>query len=190
MIDLRRHGGEAANQVGAQVVAGHQVDMQIGGEFDDVHVLAVGAAQFFDVGGALGFGLGGDPVGVDGVDGGFGAHDGDAGLGQGQGRVGVEGGTAHGVQSGAVGLAQNYADFGHDGVRNGRHHLGAVADNAGALDGAADHEAGHVGQKQQGNVEGVAQLHEARGLVGRIHEQHAALPLGLVMSASMSNDWF
>jgi len=66
--------------------------MQIGRELDDVHVLAVGAAQFFDVGDALGFGLGGDLVGVDGVDSGFGAHDGDAGLGQGQRRIGVEGG--------------------------------------------------------------------------------------------------
>ena len=36
----------------------------------------------------------------------------------------------------------------------------------GLLDLGADHDSGRVAQEQQRDVEGVAQLHEARGLVG------------------------
>ena len=55
--------------------------MEIGGELEDVDVLAVGSAQLLDVGGPLGFRQGGDLVGIDRVDGRFRAHHGDAGLG-------------------------------------------------------------------------------------------------------------
>ena len=44
----------------------------------------------------------------------------------------------------------------------------------------ADHEAGHVGQEEQRHVERVAGPDEARRLVGRVDEQHAALHLRLV----------
>jgi hypothetical protein len=55
-----------------------------------------------------------------------------------------------------------------------------VADDPLALDLGADHEAGDVGEEQQGNVEGVAVPDEAGGLVGGVREQDAALVLGLV----------
>jgi hypothetical protein len=54
-----------------------------------------------------------------------------------------------------------------------------TADDALALDLGADHEAGHVGQVEQRDPEGVAEPDEARGLVGAVGEEHAALVLGL-----------
>ena len=118
---------------------------------------------------------GGDLVGEHGVDRRLGAHHRDLGGGQRQRGDRVERRPAHGVQPGAVRLAHDHADLGHGGLGDGRDHLGPVADDALALDLGADHEAGHVGQEHQRQVEGVAQPDEAGALVGRVDEQHAAL---------------
>ena len=56
--------------------------------------------------------------------------------------------------------------FGTVASATARDHLRAVADDPLALDRLADHEAGHVGQEQQRDPEGVAQPDEARRLVG------------------------
>ena len=50
-----------------------------------------------------------------------------------------------------------------------------MADDPLALDRGADHEAGHVGEEEKRNVEGVTEQDEAGALVGRIDEEHAAL---------------
>ena len=53
-------------------------------------------------------------------------------------------------------------------------HASGVADHAGFLDGRADHEAGRVAQAHDGQIEGVAELHEARALVAGLYVEGAA----------------
>ena len=101
-------------------------------------------------------------------------------VGQGEAAVGVVRRARHRVQPGAVGLAHDHADLRHRGLGDGADHLGSVTDDPLALDGGADHESGHVGEKEQGDAERVARLDEARRLVGAVDEQHAALDLRLV----------
>ena len=116
----------------------------------------------------------------DRVDRGARPHHGDLGGRQRERAVGVERRPGHRVQAGAVGLADDHRDLRHGRLRHRRDHLRAVADDPLALDLRADHEARHVGQEQQRHVERVAGPDEARGLVGRVDEQHAALELRLV----------
>ena len=115
-----------------------------------------------------------DLVVEDRVDGRVGAHDRDLRAREREARVGVEGGPAHRVEAGAVRLAHDHRDLGDGGLGDRGDHLGAVADDAFALHLGADHEAGHVGEEQQRQVERVAAPHEACGLVGRVDEQDAA----------------
>ena len=61
-----------------------------------------------------------------------------------------------------------------------------MADDAATFDVGADHEAGHVGEKQQRNVERVAQPDKARGFIRRVVEQHATLLHRLVRKNSNS----
>ena len=117
----------------------------------------------------------GDLAGVHRVHGGVGAHHGDLGGRQRDAGVGFEAGSRHRVQAGAVGLAEDHRDRGHGGLAHRREHLGAVTDDALALDLRADHEPGDVAQVEQGDTEGVAQRDEAGRLVGRVDEEHAAL---------------
>ena len=55
-----------------------------------------------------------------------------------------------------------------------------MADDAPPLLVAAGQVAGHVGDGQQRDIEGVAAADEAAGLVGRVHVQAAGHDLGLV----------
>ncbi len=121
-----------------------------------------------------------DLVVEDGVDRRLRAHHGDRGARQGDAAVGLEGRPGHRVEARPVGLADDDGELRHGRFGDGADHLRAVADDPLALDRGADHEAGHVGEEEQRHVEGVAGLDEARRLVGRVDEQHAALLLGLV----------
>ena len=114
------------------------------------------------------------------VDGRLGAHHGDLRLREGQARVGLERRASHRVEAGAVRLADDHGDLRHRRLRDRADHLRPVPDDPLALDVLADHEAGHVRQEEQRDVEGVAGHDEARRLVGGIDEQHAALHLRLV----------
>src|SRR5207244_4289252 len=94
-------GLQARQDFRAQLAGGDDVvDDEVVGDGLDVDVAAVLVAFGLDEGGAL---LGvsdlGDVVGVDGVDGGLGAHDGNLGAGEGEGGLGLEGGAAHGVDA-------------------------------------------------------------------------------------------
>ena len=174
-------GGQAAGQLGAEVVGVDDgVHDQVGGQADQVDVLAVLALEPLHLGRPLGLGEGGQLVVVDGVDGRLRPHHRDRRGGQGQGGVGLEPGPGHGVQPGPVRLADDHADLGHGGLADGGDQLGPVADDALALDLGPDHEPGHVGQEHQRQVEGVAQPDEAGHLVGRVDEQHPALDHRLV----------
>ncbi len=121
-----------------------------------------------------------DLVEVDGVDRRLGTHHGDLRAREGDAGVGLEGRAGHRVEAGAVGLADDDRDLRHRRRADGADHLGAVADDPLALDGLADHEAGDVGEEEQRDVEGVAGVDEAGGLVGGVDEQDAALLLRLV----------
>jgi hypothetical protein len=59
-------------------------------------------------------------------------------------------------------------------------HLGAVADDARVLDLGADHEARHVLQEHQRDVERVADLDEVRGLVGESTSRMPPRCIGLL----------
>ena len=98
----------------------------------------------------------------------LGAHDADLRARPRDDQVGLVGAPAHDVVAGAVGLAHDDGDLGHRRRRHRVQHLGAVADDALVLDLRADHEAGHVHEEHQRDVERVADLDEARGLVGRV----------------------
>ena len=117
---------------------------------------------------------------VDGVDRGRRAHHRDRGRRQREAAVGIERRARHRVQAGAVRLADDHRDLRHGRLGDGADHLRAVADDPLALDLGADHEAGHVGEEQQRDVERVAGPDEARALVRGVDEQHAALDLRLV----------
>ena len=121
-----------------------------------------------------------DLVVEDGVDRRLRAHHRDRGAGQGDAAVGLEGRPGHRVEAGAVGLADDHRELRHGRFGDGADHLRPVADDPLALDRGADHEAGHVGEEEQRHVEGVAGLDEARRLVGRVDEEHAALLARLV----------
>ena len=102
--------------------------------------------------------------------------------GQQDGRV--ERGRTHDVVTQAIGLAQHHGHHRRCGIDDGRHQPRAVAHQAGGLGLRPHHQAGCVGQHQQGDVEGVADRHEAcrldgtvavdrSGQVGRLVGQHA-----------------
>src|SRR2546430_13516541 len=58
-----------------------------------------------------------------------------------------------------------FRSLGDGRLRGGEDHLGPVADDPGPFDLAADHEARHVGEVDEGDVEGVAEPDESRRLV-------------------------
>ena len=94
--------------------------------------------------------------------------------------VGLEGRAGHRVEPGAVGLADDHRDLRHRRLGDRADHLRPVPDDPLPLDVLADHEAGHVRQEEQRDVEGVAGHDEPRRLVGGVDEQDAALHLRLV----------
>ena len=94
--------------------------------------------------------------------------------------VRLVGAAAHDVVAGAVGLADDDGDLRHRRRAHHVEHLRAVADDARVLDLRADHEARHVLQEDERHVERVADLHEARGLVGRVDVEDAAEVVRLV----------
>ena len=176
------YAANAPDQVRAQVGRlHHRVDDELGGQVQDVDLRLVLGAQLLGAALALGGVLDRlELVVEDRVDRGLRAHHGDLGVGQRDAGVRVEGGPGHRVEAGAVGLAHDHRQLRHGRLGDGGDHLGARADDALALDLGADHEAGHVGQEQQRDVEGVAGPDEAGRLVGRVDEQDAAALLGLV----------
>ena len=56
----------------------------------------------------------------------------------------------------------------------------AVAHQRGLFDFGADHDAGRVGEGEHGDVERLAELHEARGLVGAVAIDRAGQMHGVV----------
>ena len=101
------------------------------------------------------------------------AHDGHLGPGPAEHAVRADVHAVHGDVGSAVGLVQDYVHLGHGGLGEGVQQLRAVADDAGLLLGDARQVARHVGEGDDGNAEGVAETHEAGGLIAGIAIQHA-----------------
>ena len=78
---------------------------------------------------------------------------------------GVERAAGHRLGAEPIGLAQHDGAERHGEVGAGHEQPRAVADQRGLLDLRPDHHAGRVAQEQDRDVEGVAELQEARGLV-------------------------
>ena len=76
----------------------------------------------------------------------------------------LEGLGGHHVVGAAVGLAGDHGQLGHGGLGVGVQQLGPVADDAAPLLAGAGHEPGHVDEADDGDVEGVAEAHEAGAL--------------------------
>ena len=74
--------------------------------------------------------------------------------------------AAHGEVPAAVGLAQHHPDLGHQRGGDPRHHGLVGAQDAVSFGLRADHQAGHVVQEHQGQVERIAQVDEI-GLLGQ-----------------------
>src|SRR5208337_1456928 len=116
----------------------------------------------------------------DDLDGAFGPHDGDLGGWPGKNAIGPQVLRAHGQMCAAVGLAKNDLDLGHCGRRIGEEHLGAVANNPAMLLLHAGHESGHVHERDQWNVERVAEADEPARLDRRVDVDGAGEHRGLV----------
>ena len=86
----------------------------------------------------------------------------------------------HGDVGAAVGFAEHERDFRHgrSGIRV--QHFRAVADDAAALLRLAGQEAGNVHERDQRDVERVAETDEARAFVGRVDVEHARLHRRLI----------
>lgn len=131
-------------------------------------------------------GLGGHILGgvqlllVDDLYGAIGAHHGDLGSGPGVVHIAPQMLGAHHTIGAAVGLAQDHGHLGHGGLGEGEEQLGAVADDAAVLLAGAGHEAGHILQGEEGNVEAVAEAHEASALDAGVVVEHSGHDLGLV----------
>src|SRR5947199_179509 len=127
-------------------------------------------AEFLHPACPLGFGIGRarDLLPEDDVGAAFRSHHADLGRRPCHDHIGLVRPPAHDEVSGAVRLAQHHGELRHGRLADRVQHLGAVADDAGALDLRADQEPRHVLQEHQWDVERVAQHDEACGLVGGI----------------------
>src|SRR3954451_18232622 len=164
---LARRGGEPPDEFGTQVGRlDDRVDDEFAGQMGDVDVaLVLFAFRGHERGPLDRVPDRRDLVGVDGVHGRLRTYDGDLGGGQRDRGVRLEAGSGHGVQPGAVGLADHDADLRYRRLGYRGDHLGAVADDALLLHDRTDHEAGDVGQEQQRHIESVAELYEPGRLV-------------------------
>lgn len=103
------------------------------------------------------------------------AHDTDAGVGPHPEEPGAVGAPAHAVVAGAVGAADDDGELGHVGAGDGRDELGAMLGDAVSLRGGADHEAGDVLQKDEGDAALGAELDEVGALDGGRGEEDAVV---------------
>ena len=96
-------------------------------------------------------------------------------------RVGERDARTRLIVSSPVSRSDRRRRRGRQGLEGHTHtHLGAVADDAAVLLARAGQEAGHVLERDERNVERVAEAHEARALHGRVDVQAAGRHLRLV----------
>mmetsp|Transcript_5902 Transcript_5902/g.14528 ORF Transcript_5902/g.14528 Transcript_5902/m.14528 type:complete len:493 (-) Transcript_5902:134-1612(-) len=110
----------------------------------------------------------------------LGAHHRDLGIRPCEVHVAAQVLGGHHVVGAAVGFAGDDGDLGHRGLGVGVEQLGTVLDDAAVLLAGAGHEAGHIDEGDDRDVEGVAKAHEARGLDAALDVQAAGQHQGLV----------
>eukprot|EP00123_Amoebidium_parasiticum_P013138 comp21793_c0_seq1/m.30974 comp21793_c0_seq1/g.30974 ORF comp21793_c0_seq1/g.30974 comp21793_c0_seq1/m.30974 type:complete len:426 (+) comp21793_c0_seq1:206-1483(+) len=110
----------------------------------------------------------------------LGTHDGN--FGRGPCVVGVTAQVlgAHHVVGTTVGLARNHGNLGDGGLGIGVQQLGTVANDTAILLGSARQETRHIHERQQGDVEGIAEPHKPGTLDGGIDVEAAGGHGGLV----------
>ena len=79
----------------------------------------------------------------------------------------------HHVVGAAVRLARDHRQLWHRGLGERVQQLGPVADDPAPLLARPGQEAGHVHEREQGDVERVARAHEARRLGGGVDVEHS-----------------
>ena len=80
----------------------------------------------------------------------------------------------------AVALAERHGHLGHRGLAIGVEQLGTVVDNGVILLTRTGEEARHVDERHDGDVESVAEAHEAGCLARCVAVEHAGIDAGLV----------
>ena len=80
----------------------------------------------------------------------------------------------------AVAFAQGDGDFGHSGFAVGIEQLGSVVDDGVVFLTSSGKEARHIDERNDGNVEAVAEAHEASRLAGSVAVKHAGIDGRLV----------
>jgi len=86
----------------------------------------------------------------------------------------VEAARRHRLRAEPVALAQDHGDIGHAHAGTDHEHAAHVADEGRSLGIRSNHETGRVAQGNDRQVEGIAELQEARRLVGRVRVDGAA----------------
>ena len=74
----------------------------------------------------------------------------------------------HHIVGAAVGFARDERDLGHGAFGVGIQQFGAVGDDAAVFLRGAGHEAGHIHQRDDGDVEGIAKSHKSGAFDGRV----------------------
>ena len=88
-------------------------------------------------------------------------------------------GAHHDVRA-AIRLAQGDGDLGHCGLAVGIEQLGTVQDDGVVLLTRAGQESGHVDERDDRNIEGVAETYETGTLTRGVHVEHTSIAGGLV----------
>ncbi|TNV85494.1 hypothetical protein FGO68_gene16356 [Halteria grandinella] len=110
----------------------------------------------------------------------LGAHHGYLGGGPGVVVVTVEVLGGHHIISTTIGLTGDEVDFRHSSLGIREQQLCAVLNNAAELLHGSGQEPGHVGERNEGDLECVAEPHEACGLDGCVNIEAPRQHLGLV----------
>ena len=122
----------------------------------------------------------GDVAPIDDVDGALGPHDRDLRLRPGEVEVGQHVLRVHDVVGAAVRLAGHDGQLRHRRLGERVQELRPVADDPAPLLARSRQEAGDVAEREQRDVEGVAEADEAGALLGRVDVEHAGELRGLV----------
>ena len=160
----------------------------LGGVYDLVQVHDAGCAPgfvaegpFLDLLVADGFAVPGfgDVLGVDYVDADGGVHKGDFGAGPGGDEGVVHAVAAEAVVGEAEGLAEDDGDAGDGGEGEGFEEHDGLVEQAVPFRLAADDEARHVGEEDEGDVEAVAEADELGRLVAAVGRERAGAEHGV-----------
>ena len=153
-------------------------DAETGGKIGVVELRFVGGGQFRALGRRI---VGARYLApIDDVARPFGPHDGDFRGRPGHHIIGAQSLGAHRDVAAAVSLADDNGDFYDRGFGVGMEQFGAMPDDPGPFLLGAGHVAGEIRERQERDVEGVAEPDEPRGLVRGVHIEDAGAEARIV----------